>query len=117
MIGEQGDVFSSLTQRRQRDGNDVQTIVQIFAKAAGRDPAAQVDIGRRHDAHVHDSSLVRAHTFDLTLLQGTQQLDLGERRQVPYFVEEQGAAIGGLEQASPRCRSSREGAAYVAEQL
>ncbi len=52
MIEEKGDVFPPLAQRRYGQMNDVQTVVQIFAKRLVRGVLEQVLVGRGDHAHV-----------------------------------------------------------------
>ena len=54
---------------------------------------------------------------DLPLLQRAQQLDLHGRRGLPHLVEEERAAVGGLEEALLALPGVGEGALHVPEQL
>src|SRR4029079_6889642 len=58
-----------------------------------------------------------AEALDLALLEDAQELDLHVARQVTDLVEEQGAAVGGLEAALAARGGSGEGPLLVAEQL
>ena len=58
-----------------------------------------------------------AHGTHLVLLQDAQELDLQARRHVADLVEQQSAAIGGLEQALVGADRAGEGAFLVAEEL
>ena len=63
------------------------------------------------------SGLRAADALELVLLQHAQQLDLRLERQLPDFVQEDGAAVGQLEAALLLLHRAGEGAALVAEQL
>ena len=51
------------------------------------------------------------------VLQHAQQFHLQPHRHVADFVQQQGAAVGGLEQAFLGARGAREGAAFVTEEF
>ena len=53
----------------------------------------------------------------LLLLEGAQQLHLHGGRRLAHLVEEEGAAVGRLEEALLVLVGVREGALHVAEQL
>ena len=74
-------------------------------------------MGRGDQAHVHRHRARTAHRADLALLQHAQQLDLKGRRGLADLVQEQGAAIGPLEQADVVIDGAGEGPALVAEEL
>ena len=79
--------------------------------------ARQVLVRRGQDADVERLRLVAADRQHLAVLQHAQQLDLHRQRDVGQLVEEDGAAVGQLEQAGPRLGRAGEGALDVAEQL
>ena len=71
----------------------------------------------RQDAHVDRHFGVGADRADRLLLDRAQQLDLHRQRQLGDFVEEQRAAVGGLEQARLVGMGAGEAALLVAEEL
>ena len=96
---EQRDVAGPVAQRRQRDREDVEPVVEILAELAVGDQLLEIAVGRRHHAHVDLDRLGAADALELALLQHAQQLDLHVERQVADLVEEQRAAVGQLEAA------------------
>src|SRR3546814_13217351 len=58
-----------------------------------------------------------ADRADVLFLDRAQQLDLHRQRQLGHFVEEQGAAVGGLEQAGLVGVGTGEAALLVAEEF
>ena len=75
-------------------------------------------MGGGDDAHVDlRSARRRRRARSRRLLQDAQQLGLERERQLADLVEEQGAAVGLLEQAGLARDGAGEGAALVAEQL
>ena len=61
--------------------------------------------------------LVLPDAPDLPFLERPQQLDLHARRDLADLVQQEGAPVGGLEQAGPVVAGAGEGAPHVAEQL
>ncbi|MNQ41251.1 hypothetical protein D3C85_549210 [compost metagenome] len=74
-------------------------------------------MGGAKDAHVDHHFLLAAHGTNGFLLDGAQQLDLHGQWQVGHLIEEQGAAIGRLEQALLVFHRAGEAALLVAEEL
>ena len=68
-------------------------------------------------AHVDAERLLAAHPLEGLLLQRAQHLGLGLEAHVADLVEEQRAAVGGLELAAAARHGAGEGAALVAEEL
>ena len=65
------NVFPALSQRRQQDGEDVQTIVQITAKLSTSYHLHQIAIGCRHQPDIHLVRATAPQTLELLLLQHT----------------------------------------------
>jgi hypothetical protein len=117
VLGQQWHVFGPGPQRRQRDLDHVEPVVQVFAEAALGDTPRQVAVSRRHHAHVDPQRLLAADALELPRLQGPQQLRLEVHAQLADLVEEQRAAVGLLEAAAPPRHRPGEGALLVTEQL
>ena len=74
-------------------------------------------MGRADDAHVDRNLLAPADALDHALLQEAQQLRLQRHRQVADLVQEQRAAVRGLDLAERLLGRAGERALLVAEQL
>ena len=117
VLDQARQILEAIAQRRQRDREDVEPVVEILAELALGDQLLEVAVGRRDHAHVDVDGLGAADALELALLQHAQELDLHLQRQVAALVEEQRAAVGQLEApGAPRHRAG-EGALLVAEQL
>jgi hypothetical protein len=95
--GEQGQVLQPLAQGSgypQLD--DVEPVEEVLAELALRRPGRQVAVGGGEDAHVHGDLPVAAHGPHGPLLDGAQQFHLHVQGQFGHLVQEQGAALGGL---------------------
>ena len=116
-MDEQRDVLLAIPQRRQMDGEDVETIVQVLAERLLADRLEQVAVGGRDDADIDLDRLLAADALELALLEDAEQLGLRVGRQLADLVEEDGAAVGQLEAADAPGDGAGEGAFLVAEQL
>ena len=75
----------------------------------------QVAIGRGNNPHVDFHRLGSADSFDLSVLQETQELHLQRRRQFADFVEKQRAGVSELEFTALLRVCSGKGAFFMAE--
>src|SRR5437867_9864876 len=116
-IGKQWDVLPPRAQRREADRECDQPVVEVLAEAACRDLRGEVAVRRRDDTHVDPARPVVAHRHDLALLEDAQELRRHRRRHLAELVEEHGAALRRLEEATVIVGRAREGAPPVAEEL
>src|ERR1700683_5575946 len=96
-IRQIGDVFFALTQRRNVDGDNIQTIIKIFAKGSLFEGLAQIAVGGRDQPHVHFHRARAAEPLKLALLQNAQQLHLRRRRHIADFIKKQRSLIRQFE--------------------
>ena len=115
--GQRRDVLAPLRKARQRDREDMQSMVEVAPEGARGDRAGEIAVGRRDDAHVDGDLALAAEPGDAVVLECPQQLDLGGQRHLADLVEEQGAAARLLEPPRVAGRRTRECAPLVAEQL
>src|SRR4029077_9151093 len=94
---KQRNVVLARAQRRNRDREDVEAVVEIVAKFAFRDRFLEIAIRRGDHAQVHLSRLRAADRLEFAFLQNAEQLYLQVKRQLADFVEEDGAAVGQTE--------------------
>ncbi len=114
---EQRDVLGALAQRRQRDREDVEAVVEVLAERLLADGLEQVAIGGGDDPDVDLDRRPAADALELALLEDAEQLGLGLQGQLADLVEEERAAVGQLEAADAPGDGAGEGALLVAEQL
>ena len=103
--------------RRHADGNDVEPVVEIFAKQIFGNGLVEIAVGGGDDAHIDGDFAGAADRAHRALLQHAQQFDLHGQRHFADFVEEDGAAVGDFEQAALVLVRSGEGAFQVAEEF
>ncbi len=97
-------VMARMSAGRSRSGaqghrHDVEPPVEVGAEAAGGDLGGEIAIGRGDDAQIDRLGADRADGQDFALLDRAQQLGLQGERDFGDLVEQQGAAVGGAEQA------------------
>ena len=107
MARQRQDVVGSRGERRQRQLDRVEAVVQVLAELSGADHRLKVGVGRADDAHLDGALAVGAQPLEASGLQHAQQLHLAGRGQGADLVQEQRAAIGGLELAFARAGGAR----------
>lgn len=115
--GEQLDVPAPIAQGRKPQFHGAQPIVEILAKHALRDHVGEIPVGSGKDADVHVDFRGPADMPEAGRIEHPQQLHLRGEADFADLVEEDGAAVGDLEQPRLRAIGTREGAALVSEQL
>jgi uncharacterized protein YoaH (UPF0181 family) len=95
----------------------LEAIEEVLAEGAGLDAARQVAVGGGEHPHVDAARSVLAHTPDLALLKGAEELDLHGGRDVADLVEEQRSAVRRLKQPGTVGTGAGERAAHVAKEL
>src|SRR6185503_5935405 len=84
LLHEHGNVFATITQRRNDDVNDVEAIEQILAERALLDHLAQVTVRRGDDTHVDNpAAAVGTHLLQLARLEESEQKALHAQRHLP----------------------------------
>ncbi len=97
MFCQEGNVARTLAQGRQAQLDDIDTVKQILAEAATDHLGRQVAMGSADQAYIDGDLPLASDRTCLLFLQDAQQLDLGRQGQFCHLVEEEGAAIRGLE--------------------
>ncbi len=69
MLDQQGDIALALAQWWDLNRDDIEPVIQIFAKGTRFGHIKQIFIGRRDNAHVNADRLGAANALKLPLLQ------------------------------------------------
>jgi hypothetical protein len=117
VVGEEEDVLTTLTQRREMDGDHREPVVQVGAEPTGLDGGLQVLARRRHDGDVDRIVSRRAEPAHLALVDNLEKLRLQRLGQKADLVEEDRSPVRGLEQPRLRRAGAGEGTALIAEHL
>src|SRR5262245_57724496 len=117
MGDQQGNVFFSLSERRQAYVDDGNPVVQVLAEVAGADRLLEVAVGGGDDSNVDALALGTADHRELTSLNGPQELRLEMDGYFRDLVEEEGPGMRTREDARNGGDGSREGTSHVAKQV
>src|SRR5262249_35573625 len=99
------------------DGNNVQAIVQVFAKRSFFQRRAQIAVGGSNQAHVNFQGPRATQAFEFSLLQDAQKLDLDRRGHIANFVQEERAFVRQLELARLGGHGAGKSASFKTKQL
>jgi hypothetical protein len=116
VLGQEGDVFSSLAKGRDREDKTRQAEIEVLAEVAGFDLGLEIRIGGREHTHVHLEFPGCPQRHQRATFQHPQQLGLQPRRHVTDLIQEQGASIGIPEVAFLVTNRPGEGPLEVAEE-
>src|SRR5690606_36120070 len=116
-FGDIQNVLAALAQRRQYQLHDIDAVVEVLPELSVLAQRFQISVRGADKTHIDLFRLHCADAADLVLLNEAQQAGLGFDRQFADFVEEQRAAIGGLDQPDAVGVSARESAFLIAEQF
>src|SRR5262245_28783141 len=114
---QQRDVFGTLAQWRDADGEDVEAIVEVGAELIVRDHLSEVAVRRGDQAHVRPHGARAAQSLELLLLQHPQQFRLYLKRNVADLIKEESPLVRHLEASDSPLDGSRESALLMAEQF
>ncbi len=114
---QRGQVIHALLERRQVDGDHAQPVCEVLAEGLLRDRLGELAVGGRHHAHVDHDVVGSADAVDAVILEHAQELDLGGERQLGDLVEEERAAVRGLDAAHAPGAGVGVEARLVAEEL
>src|SRR4051812_27502825 len=117
MFGEQRDVFFSLSQRRDVDGEHAETIVKIGPEESGRYVRLEIAVGGGNDANVDPTRTIVSDPLELAFLQHPEKLRLELDRNLAHFVEQDRTGVSELKPTDPIANRTGERAAHVPEEL
>jgi hypothetical protein len=117
VLGEQQDVAATGAQRRQVDGEHGQPVVEVGPEAPGGDGGAEVDVRGADQPDIGGLGTRAAQGADGPFLDGGEELGLRGVGEQGHLVEEEHAAVGGLEEAALGAAGIGERTLLEAEQL
>ncbi|ALC15448.1 hypothetical protein DSOUD_0660 [Desulfuromonas soudanensis] len=111
--------MSSLRSRRggEKDRDDLDPVIEVVAEGFIFHPLDEVLVGRRDDPHVDLDVLGAADAAEGALLEDSQELGLHAEVHVADLVEEDGPAVGGLEETLFHRLGVGESPLFVPHQL
>src|SRR6266404_1196255 len=99
MRDQRRDIAGTAAQRRQINGDHVQPVEQIFTEPAFTHQRLQINVGGGDHTNVNLDLLHAAQVHELLVLKNAEDLRLRFQAHGADFVEENGAAVGDLEQS------------------
>src|SRR5262245_56835602 len=117
VVDQQGNLLGPLPQRRNRDSNHVQAVVEVLPKSVCQNALFELLVGGGNDAHVHLEVRSAAYSGELAILEHVEELALERRMQVADLVEKDSPVVGRLELADLELVGPGERPALVTEQL
>src|ERR1043165_4573239 len=93
-LGQKSDVAATLAQRRHAQGNNAQTVEEVFAEISGLHFLFKVAVGRSDYASVDAHGPRCADAANFALLQRTQKLDLHGVARLADLVQKERAVFG-----------------------
>src|SRR5438552_3493976 len=117
VLHQHGNILSSLAQRRHLERKYIEPVEQVAPKGSADDGRFQITIGGCDHSHVSTNRLISAHPLKFPLLQDAQERNLGLRRKIPDFVQEDRASLRKFEPAQPPLQGSGERSLLMTEQL
>src|SRR5207302_2008883 len=96
VLNQQGNVFSSFTQRRHLNWKNVEPVKQVASERARSDGSFQIAVSGCNHPNISSDGSSRTDPLKLAFLQNTQESDLGLGRKLSDLVEEDGASFGQL---------------------
>ena len=117
VLQQRRHVFGPLAERRQHDADDVQPVIQVAAELPGANHVGQVAVRAGQEAGVNLDGNRPADGHYLLLLKDAEQLRLEGEGDFGDFVEENGAPVGGADDAEHVLLGPGERPADMAEEL
>src|SRR5262245_20884559 len=117
MGGQELDVAAAIAQGRQAELEDLETMIEIAAKALLGNGEYEILTRGGYEARIETGCALTADFAQFTILQNGEQLGLHAARQFTDLIEEKGATIGLLEQATMRLQRTGEGTSHMTKEL
>jgi hypothetical protein len=117
VLGQPDDVLAPLPERRQRERQDREAMIEVLPEAPRPRRRQEILAGRGHDPHVHRLAPRAPQPPDRALLQHLQQLGLQRLRQESHLVQEQHPPVRRLQEPGLGVPGVRERPALEPEEL
>src|SRR5271157_1314413 len=98
VVHQKGNVFLSLSQRRNCNDKRVEPVKQIFTKLFLIDLLTQVSVGSTHEANIHPDFSGVAYFPENTCFEHPEQFRLDSGTHVTHFIHEERAPVCNFEE-------------------
>src|SRR5262245_54902562 len=92
-FGQKRDILRMMTQRRDKDGNDIEAEEQVLAKLFAFNALFEIAVGSGENANIHFDGAVAAYPLEFAFLQHAQEFHLDRRRDFTDLIQQDGAAV------------------------
>src|SRR3979409_1264233 len=117
MLQQDRNFFLAVTQRRQRQGECIQAVIEIFAQTLVGERFGNIDVGGGQYAYVDFDDGAAAQARECLVLKDVQQLGRQERRHFADLVEQDGPLVTEFKLAGLRVGRACKGSRFVSEQF
>src|SRR5215475_1128333 len=117
IANQQGNIFGALTQGRNANRKNVQSVIQVAADLPGLRHLLQIAIRCRDESYIDLLRVGAAQALKLSFLKGAQELRLDFGGNVANLVQEQRALVSQFESTDLLRDSTSEGSPLVAEEF
>jgi len=117
VVNEERDILSPVLEVRNEDRHYIQAIVEVLAEFAILDGFLKVLVAGGNQPDIDRNILAAADFSNDPFLQYPQQFNLEVLRKGIYLVEEQGTALGFLDEPAPGLVSTGKGPFLMAKEL
>src|SRR5689334_4824577 len=116
MVEQKRDILLAVAQRRERNADNVEAVIEVLAKPVFLNQSSKVGVGCGEDPYVDSDSLRASQAHELAFLDNPQELRLCFNPYGPDLVEKNRSLVGDLEQTSFRGNGRSKGTLNVTEQ-
>jgi len=111
------NVRLSFTKRRKRNREDIQAVVQVFAKFTVVNHLPEIAVGGGDDTDVDARRACATDRFEFAFLKNAEQFGLKVQRHIADLIDEKRSTICKREAVEMRSQFAREGTPFVSEEL
>ena len=115
--GESGEIFNAFGQGGNRDFEDIEAIIEVFAKAACADFLAEGFIGGGDESEIDAEIFATADAGESSIFDEAEELRLNCWGDVGDFIEEERPALGAFDVTWACGAGTSEGIFFVAEEF
>ena len=94
VLDERGNVFFPFSQGRQKNGNDMDSVIEVFTKKVLLYVIFQIFIGGDDEPDIHFHYFFAAHGVEFSFLKHPQQLGLNPEGHISDLIQKEGALMG-----------------------
>src|SRR4030042_4332094 len=100
MRGQKWNIVFSFTKGGNKNGNDIESVIKIFSEGAPLHLIGQIFVCRSDHPDVHLPGLLSPDPLKTMILQDPKEQDLGGRRNLANFIEEDRSPISHFKPAN-----------------